>query len=158
MVVAVDVCPIYREAPDRSLGSEGFGIRSILTNAAAPPGRLDEARAALLRAFAESRQGLSFAVFQKALSLLECLPREFPLPDISIDSESSVELDWDEGAQRVVAVTVDEQPRIGFASLVNGDSQYGRFVFAEGTRDIPDTLRAVLSRAYPRPARRTARA
>jgi len=156
MVVAADVCPIYRDAPDRSLGTEGFDIRSLLAAASAPPGRLDEAREALLRAFVESGHALSMTVFQKTLSLLQCLPKEFPMPDINIESETSVELDWDEGAQRVAAVTVDEQPRVGFASLISGDSNYGRFVFAEGGREIPDPLRDVLSRIYRASSRRAA--
>ena len=78
------------------------------------------------------------------------------MPDINIESETSVELDWDEGAQRVAAVTVDEQPRVGFASLISGDSNYGRFVFAEGGREIPDPLRDVLSRIYRASSRRAA--
>jgi hypothetical protein len=100
---------------------------------------------------------LSVTVFQKALALLQYLPKEYPMPDISIESESSVELDWDEGIQRVAAITIDEQPRIGFASLANGNSQYGRFVFAEGAREFPEPLREILSRLYPRrPGRRAA--
>lgn len=60
-----------------------------------------------------------------AVSFIEALPPEFPLPEVAPEPDGSVELDWFAGAARVVSVSISESDRIAYAYRDGTDSGHG---------------------------------
>ena len=83
------------------------------------------------------------------MHFLTTLPAELPLPVVVVESEDEIGLDWDEGTEIVVSLTIDDSDRIGFAALLGREPLYGRAEFSDG---LPETVRYLLARLYP-PAR-----
>jgi len=69
-----------------------------------------------------------------------------PPPEIVVESESEIGLDWHEGHRRVLTLTVDGTPYLGFAALSGDEPLHGRAPFA-GT--LPETLAYLFRRLYP---------
>ena len=85
-------------------------------------------------------------VLNKTRDFLTTLPAELPLPVVVVESEDEVGLDWDEGAKRIVSLTIDDSDRIGFAALFGREPLYGKAEFRDG---LPETVRYLLGRLYP---------
>ena len=139
---------------DRSLGDEGGILRQSLDDAVLPPSRDrgDEIVERLIGALQDAAvtDGILInpSVFSRTLAFLDVLPRDVPLPRIVVESEREVGLDWDEGSDRVVSVTVGVAPSgVGFSALFGREPMFGRLEIAQGT---PDTLRFLLARLYPK--------
>jgi hypothetical protein len=81
----------------------------------------------------------------RTLDLLNLLPPSVPLPDVVVESDSEIGLDWDEGVRRVVSLTVRDNPMVGFAAFFGAEPLYGRTPFAGA---IPPTIRFLLRRLY----------
>ena len=92
-------------------------------------------------------------VLNKTTDFLTTLPAEFPPPVVVVESEDEIGLDWDEGAERVVSLTIDDSDRIGFAALFGREPLYGKAEFSDG---LPEMVRYLLGRLYPS-ARRAGR-
>ena len=123
-----------------------------LGDAAAPvrQDRTSDIASRLLEAVthAAERNGMSVSASarSKTMDCLTSLPAELPLPVVVVESEDEIGLDWDEGAERVVSLTVDDSDRIGFAALFGREPLYGRAKFSDG---LPETVRYLLARLYP---------
>ena len=85
-------------------------------------------------------------VLNRTKDFLTTLPAEFPPPVIVVESENEIGLDWDEGAKRVVSLTIDDSDRIGFAALFGREPLYGKAEFRDG---LPEMVRYLLGRLYP---------
>ena len=138
---------------DRSLGIEAKGLRELLEEVAAPASADcgSEILSRLFEALAQAanRDGttVSFSAFIKTLEFMRILPSELPLPIFVVESEDEIGLDWDEDDQRVVSLTIDNSDEVGFSALFGREPLYGR---VECVDELPETLRYVLARLYPR--------
>lgn len=148
----IDMPPLLnRPADDRSLGITGDVLRSEVAEAMSPPddrgaeiySRLERS---LNRAREEDGTLVSPEAFGRTLELLSMLPRWIPLPDIVVESEREIGLDWDEGARRSLTFTVRDTPLVGFSALFGVEPMYGRVTVAG---EIPEPLRFLLARLYP---------
>lgn len=89
-------------------------------------------------------------VFRKTRSFLESLPEELPLPIIVVESNDEIGLDWDEGPERVVSLTIDSSNQIGFVTLLKGKPPYGTVDYEHGiSNPLPEVLRSLLKHVYP---------
>ena len=84
--------------------------------------------------------------FGRMFDLLAVLPPNVPPPEIVVESDSEIGLDWNEGHRRVLTLTVDETSYLGFAALFGHEPLHGRVIFA-GT--LPETLAYLFRRLYP---------
>jgi hypothetical protein len=153
MNLALSASPVfYSHDQDRSMGAVGESIRKSIVVALEPTiDRGDQVynRVADALRKAEQAEGMltSPKAFGRTLELLTALPAEIPLPDVVIESETEIGLDWDEGSQRVLSLTVRDTPMVGFAALYEGEPLHGRVRFVE---EIPETLRFLLARLFPK--------
>ena len=145
--------PVFCDlADDRSLGGEGVALRESIAAVLARPveERGDQIYQRVAEALekAERHDGVLIVpeTFGRALEVLEMLPREIPLPDVVVESETEIGLDWDEGARRVLSLTVRDTPIVGYSGLFGAEPVHGRVVFAD---EIPTTLRFFLGKIYP---------
>ena len=138
---------------DRSLGIEAKGLRELLEEVAAPASADcgSEILSRLFEALAQAanRDGttVSLSAFIKTLEFMRTFPSEIPLPIVVVESEDEIGLDWDEDDQRVVSLTIDNSDEVGFSALFGREPLYGR---VECVDELPETLRYVLARLYPR--------
>ena len=137
---------------DRSLGTVAEDLRQLLEDAATPASadRTRDILSRLVEALrqAESTDGttVSFYTFSKTFDFLRSLSTQIPLPTVVVESADEIGLDWDEGPENVVSLTIDTSDRIGFAALLGREPLYGR---AECIAGLPDTICDVLARLYP---------
>src|SRR4026208_686109 len=122
-VVAERMAVYSPTTEDRSLSVAGSTLRRSLEAAKAPPidDRGDElylrVAAALEKAHQQENLLIRPDTFGRALDSLYRLPREIPLPDVVVESENEIGLDWDEGRDRVLSLTIRDTPAVGFAAL-----------------------------------------
>ena len=154
--IAFPLPVIWRSYSDRSLGQEAGRLRQSI-DAATSTSTLDrgvEIFDRVVAALEDARQNsgtlLDPNTFESTLHFLNLLPREVPLPNVVVESESEIGLDWDEGNRNVVSVTIDNSTMMGFAALFGREPLYGRLDLVEG---LPDTLRFLLVRLYPKKKR-----
>jgi hypothetical protein len=91
------------------------------------------------------------SAYNYALDFMVQMPWEIPLPNVYIDSDGDVALEWDDGPRWVVSVRVGKDGTINYAALFGYSSVHGHEVF---TGDIPDDVIATLER-YVRRRRST---
>ena len=154
MNVAMAGCPtaLYARAHDRAVSASGDELRTSLELALAPPDR-PRTRLILERITAAMRKGtmvdgvfLNVEPFGRMCDLLAVLPVDVPDPEIVVESEREIGLDWHEGHRRVLALTVDDTPYVGFAALFGHEPLHGRMPFAGA---LPETLAYLFERLYP---------
>lgn len=140
----------YADAPDVSLGAQGWELRAFIRAATARPS--DRHEEVLLRVVsalqkAEARDGMLVAAetFHRTLNLLGSLSSRVALPRVVIESETEIGLDWDLGDSAVLSLTVDSTPMVGYAAVLADDAHHGRFRFVEGT---PAALQFLLDRVF----------
>jgi hypothetical protein len=136
---------------DRSLGEAGKALRDSLREAMSSTiDRGDEIYSRVSAALRNAQQSdgtlTSPEGFGRTLELLNRLPREIPLPQVVVESENEIGLDWDEGRGRVLSLTVRDTSMLGFAALFGEEPLHGRMRF---TDEIPETLRFLFCRLYP---------
>jgi hypothetical protein len=160
MSVAAEMPPLecYCPTEDHSLGSEGLSLREALEEAlSSEKERNVEAYRlvsdALRRANDADGTQVDPDTFIRTIQFLESLPNAIPLPDVVVEDTSEIGLDWDEGATRVLSLTVRDTPVMGYSALFGPEPAYGRVAF---TAEVPEILRLFFRRLYPgdwRPAR-----
>jgi len=155
MSLALSACPhsVYAPAQDRAVGPDGAELRDSIERAVAPPEPSDRTTAILLRVTAALKKGtdlegvfVNASSFGRMCDLLSALPLDLPLPEIVVESGNALGLDWQNGRRRVISLTVDETPFIGFAALIGHETHHGRAPFAG---DPPTTITDLLRRVYP---------
>lgn len=143
---------------DRAQGPVGIALRHSLERAVATRDFEDRGHkilqrvsAALHRASDEHGVQTSPEAMGRVLDLLAALPLSVPLPDVVVESESELGLDWDEGSRRVLSLTVRDNPMVGYSAFLGAEPLYGRVPFLG---EVPETIRFLLGRLYaPRPGR-----
>lgn len=156
---------VYAAATDRSLGGAARALRlsctyELATNALASrefENRRSEifrrVSAALHKASDADGTSTSPEAVGRTLEILAALPQDIPLPQVIVESENEVGLDWDEGSRRVVSLTVRDNPMVGFAAFFGAEPLYGRMPFVG---EVPQTLRFLLTRLFPEQPSRSA--
>lgn len=137
---------------DRAQGPEGIALRQSLERAVATQDLEDRGQnilqrvsAALHRASDEHGVQTSPEAMGRVLDLLAALPLSVPLPDVVVESESELGLDWDEGSRRVISLTVRDNPMVGYSAFIGAEPLYGRVPFFG---EVPETIRFLLGRLY----------
>jgi hypothetical protein len=70
--------------------------------------------------------------FIYALGLLDMLPLITPLPEITVDTDGDIALEWNRGARRLFSVRVSRDGTIYYAGLVDYDTFHGSQQLREG--------------------------
>jgi hypothetical protein len=144
--------PACIRATDRTQGDVGGALCASIAKASMS--REFEARrtevyrrvsAALHQASSSDGTFASPEAIGRTIELLNLLPSTVPLPDVVVESDSEIGLDWDEGARRVVSLTVRDNPMVGFSALLGAEPLYGRTPFAG---EVPRTIQFLLRRLY----------
>lgn len=78
--------------------------------------------------------------FERAIWLCRAL-RAYPMPRIEPEGNGAIGLDWDEGAHRVLSITIDDQRWIGYAYLVGESRASGRVAPIAAVAMISEVLR-----------------
>lgn len=157
MSVAIASCPsgIYSPCQDTALSQAGEELRDSIEVALNPPSETpeDDVAALLARVSGALKKGsdsegvlVDVEPFGRMFDLLRTLPREIPLPEIVVESEHEIGLDWGRGPREVLSLTIDGTPFIGFAALIGHEPIHGRALFAG---DLPEILAHLFSRLYP---------
>ena len=157
MILAVPLAPqvVCARATDSSQGEVGIALRESIVKALAKTDFEDRGAeiyervsAALHRASAQDGTFTSPEAVGRALDLLNLLPPTIPLPDVVVESDTEIGLDWDEGSRRVVSLTVRDNPMVGFSAFFGAEPLYGRTPFAG---EVPETIWFLLRRLYSKP-------
>jgi hypothetical protein len=74
------------------------------------------------------------------------LPGDVRLPDVVVESDGEIGLDWDIGQRSVLSVIVGEGSMLRYAALIGPEPLHGRVPFA-GV--LPATLSFILRRIHP---------
>jgi hypothetical protein len=156
MSFVVASCPggIYSPSQDTALSPAGKELRDSIEIALNPRSETpeDDVTALLTRVGAALKKGsdsegvlIDVEPFGRMFDLLRTLPRKIPLPDIVVESEHEIGLDWGRGPRQVLSLTIDETPFIGFAALIGHEPIHGRALFAG---NLPEILAHLFSRLY----------
>jgi hypothetical protein len=142
---------VYARTFDRADSAEGRSLRDAIEVALRPAfGRSDEIYDRLARALTKAQETEGLRVdpdaFTRAWRILELIPNDIPLPDVVVESDGSIGLDWDVSADRLISLTVRGEQAFGFSALMHGDPLYGRTSLVDR---LPETLRSLLRRLYP---------
>jgi hypothetical protein len=130
-------------------------LRECLDDARDSIGRGEELysrlESALTKAYEQDGTLISAETFQRAIAILELLPPDIPVPEIVVENDAELGLDWDEGVGQVLSLTVRETPFVGFAAMFGLEPLYGRVAVVS---EIPKILEFLLRRLYQAPPRR----
>lgn len=160
MIFAVPLAPqvVCARATDSSQGEVGIALRESIMKALAKTDFEDRGAeiynrisAALHKASVQDATFTSPEAVGRALDLLNLLSPTVPLPEVVVESDTEIGLDWDEGNRRVVSLTVRDNPMIGFSAFFGAEPLYGRTPFAG---EVPQIIRFLLDRLYARRSNR----
>jgi hypothetical protein len=148
---AIALPPVYSEFDDRSVGAEGTVLREVLDDARDPVDRRGEEifnrlETALRKANDENGTLISPKAFRRAVDFIAMLPPDIPVPEVVVENDSELGLDWDEGSGQVLSLTIRDTPFVGFAAMFGLEPLYGRVALVSG---IPEILALLLRRLYP---------
>lgn len=117
--------------------------------------RAREAYAALREAYQEcsvpnwdgyGAAPLHAAAYEEAIAFLNALPAQIPVPDIAPEPDGSIGFEWNNGPNRLLAVSVSGKGFIVYAGILGkGNKSHGTENF-DGT--IPGVVLAAIRRVY----------
>lgn len=136
---------------DGALSPEAQALRREFDQAFATSGRVSETRdqksvARLLQSLEDAAAEGIYATPESlchALAVLQSLPEYVPLPEVVVEADSELGLDWEFGRRHVLSISVGDGPMLRFAALVNSEPVHGRVPFA-GV--LPATISFFLNR------------
>lgn len=83
--------------------------------------------------------------YLKAQQVIGALPQDIPDPEIEIDPDGEVALDWWRGARRCVSLSVSADGRLAYAGLIGHVPVHGRAPFADCIpNNVLDQIRLVV--------------
>lgn len=74
---------------------------------------------------------------QEALKFYRMLPTTYPIPEVSVDPDGEVVLEWHNGPQKVFSVSVGSNNELSYAGLFGTNKTYGTEYFGDG---LPQTI------------------
>jgi hypothetical protein len=153
LAIASSMQGVYAPTQDRALGPDGAELRESIEQAVAPPGPPHRTEMMLRRISAALKKGtevegvlVSAGAFGRMCDVLAALPADVPLPEVVVESGDEIGLDWQNGRRRVVSLTVDSTPFVGFAALIGHETHHGRSPFAG---EFPKTIAGLLRQIHP---------
>lgn len=140
---------------DDALSAAADALRLTINEAVAPktsavPNRAEQIAKMLLEALDDGAECNLYPApdsLARAVAVLRSLPTTVQLPSVVVESDGEVGLDWDEGAQSVLSVSVGESPMLRYAALIGPEPAHGRVPFI-GV--LPQTLSFFIRRIYSR--------
>jgi len=85
----------------------------------------------------EDQYAVSTAAVQRALRLIQSLPNGVPIPDVAVDPDGEIALDWMPSRTRMFSISVGDSDRLAYAWIDGSDRARGVFRF---TSAIPQPL------------------
>jgi hypothetical protein len=83
------------------------------------------------------------AAYSFAKAFIRSLPTTAPTPDVGVDPDGEVSIDWDFGPRRILSVSVGPTGRLVYAALVGPNKVRGTEWLHEA---VPEPILDVLSR------------
>ena len=85
---------------------------------------------------------------EQAVRFIQLLPSTVPAPEVSVDPDGELSLEWDRGRRRVYSVSVGADGTLTYAGLFGYEKDYGVSVLVDSIpQSIRNNLRRVLSDA-----------
>lgn len=135
------------------MSAVGVALRASMQQAIAPPPDDNRTDVILQRIAAALRKGqtdegvlVSLAPYTRMFEFLTVLPRFVGVPEIVVESDHQIALDWDLGARRQLSLTINETTYVGYAALLGHEPIHGRAPFAGS---VPETVAHLLQRLFP---------
>jgi hypothetical protein len=96
----------------------------------------------------EGGSKISEGSLELALKLLKKMPRDWPAPDVDLDSDGDVAFEWYAGPGRRLSVSVGKNGKLSYAWMIpNYDGKVERnYGVAESQGVFPETISGVVSR------------
>ena len=94
-------------------------------------------------------RSVDFAAVSRATQLLRALPTTIPEPEIGVEPDGHVALDWYGGPGRAFTITIHGDGELKYATLFGRDRTYGSAQFIE---EIPDDVAYLLGKFLVRRA------
>ena len=141
--VGADARKLSRHATDVRLYLErGVSLRRVTGNALF---QLETAKieAALPNWDGYGAKPIDDAAYAYAQSFIRSLPTTTPTPDVGVDPDGEVSIDWTFGPRRILSVSVGPSGRLVYAALVGANRVRGTEWFRDAA---PDPILDVLSR------------
>ena len=144
--------PVGIDPLDRAVGNDAKNLRRAAWEAAgegnsisthSPYEQIHALFSALREAEKDGGGSINRAAAAYALRFLFMLPMQMPQPEIAVDADGDIALEWDYGPRRITSVRVAGDGTINFASLLGHSTLHGSEVVYEG---IPSGLRAAIER------------
>jgi len=81
-----------------------------------------------------------------AVELVRALPAGFPMPDVAVDPDGAISLDWTQSRRRTFSVSVEPSGRLAYAWLDGSDRGHGVAHFDGGSvpRRVLEGIAAVM--------------
>jgi hypothetical protein len=86
--------------------------------------------------------------FERAVWLCQSL-KAYPMPRIEPEGDGSIGLDWDEAADRVLAITIDDQKWLGYSYIIGEQKASGRIAQIAAVAMIEEVLRVIYRERFP---------
>ena len=146
--------PLFMTLVDRAVSTEAVELRECLAislpaQSSAVTGRhrdvTDRVTAALVEGFSQGIFPLPRAINQ-ALAVMCSLPDDVRLPNVIVEDDGEIGLDWDSGQRSVLSVIAGDSSMLRYAALIGPEPLHGRVPFA-GV--LPATLSYILRRISP---------
>ena len=152
----------YGPIRDHGVGDVAQALRRILNDAfdwsstITVGARSQESRNALARARAEGRAedgtgntvgGVSLGTIAQADAFLQALPTEIPLPEVGVDPDGDILMEWYVSPRWVFTMTIDANGVVSYAGLYGNNKTHGREHFVDAVpAPVVDNLARLLSR------------
>lgn len=139
LLTTSSVAGLYAPTLDHSLGATGEELRTSIERAVSPPDSdrwaqlVTRMSRAMQKALLEDDLRVDAAAFGRVCDILGALPKGLPLPEIVIESEAEIGLDWQTDRRHVLTLTVDSTQYIGYAALIDHETQHGSVPFTGAT-------------------------
>ena len=106
-------------------------------------GRFSEATSRLYAAIDalvidDEQAAVPFGAVQNALCVMRALPNVLPFPDIAIDPDGAISLDWMPTRLRMFSISVSDSDRLAYAWLNGADRGHGVVSLVDG--QLPGSL------------------
>jgi|SRR5688572_27082912 len=148
-VIATSCVTTYSAVQDRAVGADGTELRASieaavnLQHSSRTMELLQKIGSALRKGNEKDGVMLAADTFGRMIEFLSVLPPSIPLPNLVVESESEIGLDWEVSVRQVLTVTIGRTAYISYAALLGFEPVYGRVPFAG---QIPETVTFLLQR------------
>jgi hypothetical protein len=74
---------------------------------------------------ASGASAVSFEAYSKAEKFIKALPTSFPIPEVAVDPDGEVSLEWYRGPDRVFSVSIGPGDSLSYAGLFGPNKAHG---------------------------------